>query len=80
MKITEIEAIPIRGVRDYVAPLAKAAVAVGADGIIVEVHPHPDEALCDGQESLTPAEFTELIGDLRPIAKAVNVTLSELPT
>ncbi len=63
------------GVRDYVGALAKASVAVGADGMIVEVHPHPEKALCDGQESLTPAEFETLIKEIRPIAKAVGLTL-----
>jgi len=60
------------GVRDYVAALAKAAVAVGADGMVVEVHPHPEKALCDGQESLTPAEFETLVAEIRPIANAVK--------
>jgi 3-deoxy-7-phosphoheptulonate synthase len=60
------------GVRDYVAALAKAAVAVGADGMVVEVHPHPEKALCDGQESLTPAEFETLVAEIRPIAHAVK--------
>jgi 3-deoxy-7-phosphoheptulonate synthase len=63
------------GVRDYVGALAKAAVAVGADGVIVEVHPHPEKALCDGQESLTFAEFERLIAELKPIATAVGLTL-----
>lgn len=63
------------GVRDYVAPLARAAVAAGADGIIVEVHPEPEKALCDGQESLTPQEFEALMRDIRPIAKAVGLDL-----
>ncbi|MBI4563438.1 MAG: 3-deoxy-7-phosphoheptulonate synthase [Planctomycetes bacterium] len=60
------------GVRDYVPALAKASVAAGADGMIVEVHSHPDQALCDGQESLTPQEFDALMKDLRPIAEAVG--------
>ncbi len=64
------------GVREYVPPLAKAAAAVGADGIIVEVHPHPEKALCDGQESLTPDEFDRLMVELKPILKAVGLELS----
>ena len=60
------------GVRDYVIPLSKAALAVGADGIIIEVHPHPEKALCDGQESLTPHEFENLMSELRPLAKVVG--------
>jgi 3-deoxy-7-phosphoheptulonate synthase len=63
------------GVRDYVPALAKAAVAVGADGIIVEVHPHPEKALCDGQESLNPEEFARLVSELRPIAQAVGLRI-----
>ena len=64
------------GVRDYVCALAKAAAAIGADGIMVEVHPHPEKALCDGQESLTPEEFAALVRELRPIAGAVGLKLS----
>jgi 3-deoxy-7-phosphoheptulonate synthase len=60
------------GVRDYVAALALASVAVGADGMMVEVHPHPEKALCDGQESLSPDEFDRLMRDVRPIARAVG--------
>ena len=56
------------GVRDYVAPMAKAAVAAGADGIAVEVHPCPSCALSDGPQSLTFADFDKLCGELRPYA------------
>lgn len=48
------------GIRRFVPPLAYAAVAAGADGLIVEVHPDPDSAWCDGQESLSPAEFAQM--------------------
>jgi 3-deoxy-7-phosphoheptulonate synthase len=65
------------GIREYVPPLAKAAAAVGADGIIVEVHPHPEKALCDGQESLTPDAFDRLMAEIRPILKAVGLELSK---
>ncbi len=65
------------GYREYVPALARAAAAAGADGIIVEVHPHPDQALCDGQESLTPAEFERLMDGLRPILKAMGLELSK---
>jgi 3-deoxy-7-phosphoheptulonate synthase len=64
------------GVREYVPPLARAAAAVGSDGIIVEVHPHPEKALCDGQESLTPDAFDRLMAEIRPILKAVGLELS----
>jgi 3-deoxy-7-phosphoheptulonate synthase len=49
------------GVRSLVAPLAKAAVAVGADGLIIEVHPRPEEAFSDGAQSLTPSQFEDLM-------------------
>jgi 3-deoxy-7-phosphoheptulonate synthase len=52
------------GRRDLIAPLSKAAAAVGADGLIIEVHPNPDAALSDGAQSITPAAFAELMRDL----------------
>ena len=48
--------------------LAKAAVAVGADSIMIEVHPNPPAALSDGPQQLTPAQFTDLVAELREIA------------
>jgi len=57
---------------EYVAPAAKAAVAAGADGIIVEVHPRPDEALSDGLQSLKPEKFAKLVEDLKRIAASVD--------
>lgn len=60
------------GHRRFVRPLARAALAVGADGIMVEVHCAPDEALCDGDQSLTPAQFTEMMNDLRPLSIALG--------
>ena len=57
---------------DLVAPMAKAAVAAGADGLLIEVHSNPECALCDGEESLKPARFKDLMKDLRRIAKAVD--------
>ena len=65
------------GLRHLVAPLAKAAVAVGADGVLIEVHPHPEKALCDGPQSLTPEMFETLLHELRPIAKAVGAEMSK---
>ncbi len=59
----------------YVGPLSKAAVAVGADGLIIEVHPEPEKAWSDGAQSLTPTQFLELMGMMRPIAHAVGRTL-----
>jgi 3-deoxy-7-phosphoheptulonate synthase len=63
------------GRRDKVAPLARAAVAAGADGLLIEVHPDPDHALSDGAQSLWPEQFEELMGQLRMIAPAVGRTI-----
>lgn len=60
------------GHRWMVSAMARAAVAVGADGLIVEVHYKPEEALCDGQQSLSPDEFTLMMNDLKKIAIAVG--------
>jgi 3-deoxy-7-phosphoheptulonate synthase len=57
---------------DSVIPLARAAVAVGADGLIVEVHQNPKEALSDGPQSLKPEKFAGLMGDIRTIAASVG--------
>lgn len=56
----------------YVAALARAAVAAGADGLLVEVHDRPEQALSDGQQSLTPAAFARLAADCRAVAEAVG--------
>ncbi len=55
-----------------IEPLSKAAVAVGADGLIIEVHNDPANALCDGPQSITPVQFDNLMNDLKLIAKAVG--------
>lgn len=60
------------GVRAYVEPLAKAAVAVGADGLMIEVHPCPSCALSDGPQSLTFDQFRTLMDDLKPFARLVG--------
>jgi len=60
------------GHADMVIPMSRAAVAAGADGIMVEVHPNPKKALCDGAQSLTPIELEQLIKELKPIAKALG--------
>ncbi|NEW82096.1 MAG: 3-deoxy-7-phosphoheptulonate synthase [Mariniphaga sp.] len=60
------------GLRWMVPSMAKAAVAVGADGLIIEVHNHPEEALCDGQQSLNIDEFFRLMTDLKKIAQAID--------
>jgi 3-deoxy-7-phosphoheptulonate synthase len=63
------------GRRDHVLPMARAAVAAGADGLLVEVHHDPDKALSDGAQSLRPSQFGELMSQLRIIASAVNRTV-----
>ena len=55
-----------------VIPLSRAAVAVGADGLIVEVHPRPEEAVSDGMQSLKPERFYQLMDELRTVASAVR--------
>ncbi len=60
------------GVRAYVEPLAKSAIAVGADGLMIEVHPCPSCALSDGPQSLTFDQFETLMNDLRPFADLVG--------
>lgn len=54
------------GIRDLVPPLSRAAVAIGADGLLVEVHPSPERAMSDGGQSLTPAQFRAMMRDLQP--------------
>ena len=65
------------GVRSMVTPMARAAVAAGADGILVEVHPDPPRALSDGAQSLYPAQFEELMQQIRVIADAIGRTLAD---
>jgi 3-deoxy-7-phosphoheptulonate synthase len=60
------------GIWDKVSPMAMAAVACGADGLIIEVHNHPEKALSDGIQSLTPKHFRELLNKLEQIAPIVN--------
>jgi 3-deoxy-7-phosphoheptulonate synthase len=60
------------GRRDKVAPMARAAVAAGADGLLIEVHPDPERALSDGAQSLYPDQFVELMDEIRAIAPAVG--------
>ena len=56
----------------FVQPMARAAVAAGADGLIIEVHPNPSEALCDGPQSLTPENFKHLMDEVRQVSKIMN--------
>ena len=55
------------GRRDLVAPMSRASITAGADGVMVEVHPDPEHARCDGPQSLTPALFSELMDAMRPL-------------
>ena len=60
------------GQRSLVGPMARAAVACGADGLIVEVHPHPDRALSDGPQSLTPGMLESMMKEVGAVARAVG--------
>jgi 3-deoxy-7-phosphoheptulonate synthase len=64
------------GIRAKVTPMARAAVAAGADGLMVEVHPDPNRALSDGAQSLYPEQFRELLDQIRVIAQAINRELT----
>ena len=57
---------------ELIAPMSRAAVAAGADGIIVEVHPHPEKALCDGKQSLDPLAFKRLMADVETVSRALG--------
>jgi len=63
------------GIREYIPALARAAVAAGADGLLIEVHPKPEEALSDGPQSLLPEQFARLMLELRGIAASIGRTL-----
>ncbi len=63
------------GMRELVIPMSLAAAVAGADGLLVEVHPQPEHALCDGRQALTPAQFGELMERLGPVLQAVGRTL-----
>tara|TARA_B100000809_G_scaffold46774_2_gene41216 strand:- start:16206 stop:17237 length:1032 start_codon:yes stop_codon:yes gene_type:complete len=60
------------GVRSKVTPMGRAAVAAGADGLIVEVHPNPPKAMSDGAQSLYPDQFTKLVDEVKVIARAIG--------
>jgi 3-deoxy-7-phosphoheptulonate synthase len=64
----------------YVTPIARAAIAAGADGLIIEVHPEPNKALSDGGQSLKPERFAELVNQVRAIAQAIGRDLAPAPT
>ncbi len=80
--IKELSHLPIivdpshaAGKPSIIPAMCKAAIAAGADGLIVEVHPKPEEALCDGQQALTPEMFSEMMEQIKPVAKAVGKIL-----
>ncbi len=65
------------GLRDQVTPMARAAVAAGADGLMIEMHPSPDRALSDGAQSLYPEQFAQLVVELRAVAGAIGRKIPE---
>ena len=67
------------GRRDLVLPLARAAVAAGADGIIAEVHPRPEEALCDAAQQIPTAEFHDFSDEIRALASLMGRTIGWKP-
>ncbi len=68
------------GHREYVGPMARAALVAGAQGVMVEVHPHPEKALCDGQQSLSFPMFAQMMRELRAIEEALRATGALRPT
>ena len=60
---------------EFVSPMAKAAIAAGADGLLIEVHPYPEKAFSDGPQSLLPSRFKDLMTDLARVAQAINRTI-----
>ncbi|MHB8158088.1 MAG: 3-deoxy-7-phosphoheptulonate synthase [Desulfocucumaceae bacterium] len=62
----------------YVQPMARASIAAGADGLIIEVHPNPAEALCDGPQSLTPENFKALMNEVRQVSKLMNRKMTDV--
>jgi 3-deoxy-7-phosphoheptulonate synthase len=67
------------GIRAKVTPMARAAVAAGADGLLIEVHPNPDRALSDGAQSLWPEQFDELVQQVAGIAEAIGRRIAVMP-
>ena len=65
------------GLRDKVIPMARAAVAAGADGIMIEVHPNPEQALSDGAQTLFPDQFAQLMREVRAIAEVIGRRVAE---
>ncbi len=83
VSVKELSHLPIiadpshgTGARSKVSPMARAAIAAGADGIIVEVHPDPPSAVSDGAQSLTPDQFDRLMREIEPIAQAIGRSIA----
>jgi len=81
--IKELSHLPIivdpshaTGRKELVGPMSKAAIAAGADGLIIEVHPNPEEALSDGAQSLELSDFERLISELEQVAQAVGRSMN----
>ncbi len=66
------------GVARYVKPMAKAALVVGADGIMVEMHPNPKKALSDGSQALTPQQFEDMVAELDALLPVLRLSLSKV--
>jgi 3-deoxy-7-phosphoheptulonate synthase len=60
------------GVREFIGPMARAAVAAGADGIMLEVHPRPAEALSDAHQALLPVQFHQIVKEIKAVAEAIG--------
>ena len=60
------------GKTEYVTAIARAAIAAGADGLIVEVHPHPEQAVSDGAQSYKPEQFADMVKQVRAIAEVMG--------
>ncbi len=80
--IKELSHLPIivdpthaTGKKSLIEPMIKAAIAAGADGFMVEVHPQPELALCDAKQQITPSEFAEMLKRVKPVAEAVDKIL-----
>ncbi|HEX9484983.1 MAG TPA: 3-deoxy-7-phosphoheptulonate synthase [Gemmatimonadaceae bacterium] len=67
------------GLRDKVIPMGRAAIAAGADGLLVEMHPHPDQAMSDGGQSLYPDQLGRLVREARAIAEAIGRSIAPVP-
>ena len=65
------------GLREFVPPMARAAIAAGADGLLVEVHPQPDRALSDGAQTLSPVQFEKMMREVRAIAEVIGRRVAE---